>query len=95
MSVFDAVPAVADGDVQQPVVLVAGLGRRVEVDLLDAVDLGREAEPQDLAAGAAERVGGGVVAVHSVTTLCRNVLRLRGVRRRLGAEVARFSVWTV
>ena len=52
-----------------------------------AVDLAGEAEPQDLAAGARERVRrSGWSAVHSVTTPAGTV-RLRWVRRRLGAEV--------
>ena len=53
---FEPVPAVARGDVEQAVVLVPAARGRVEVDLLDAVDLAGEAEPQHLAVGAAERV---------------------------------------
>ena len=51
------VAAVAGGDVEQSVVLVAGLGGRVEVDLLDRVDLTGEVDAHHLPAGAFEGVG--------------------------------------
>jgi hypothetical protein len=60
VGVVHALAAVADREVQVAVVAVAGLGGRVEVDLLDAVDLAAEPDSQHLAVGAGERVRGRV-----------------------------------
>ena len=70
MSCLDAVPAVADREVEQAVVVVTGLGGGVEVDLLDGVDLAGEAVAEQLSRLPVKVSAAGSSAVHSVTTLC-------------------------
>ncbi len=85
-------PAVARGEVERAVVAVVRAGRRVEVDLLDRVDLAGVADAQDLAAGAAEgvrgRVGCGPLGDHRV----QDRGGLRGPGRRLGETGAVLAV---
>jgi hypothetical protein len=78
----------ADGEVEVAVVGVAALGDRVEVDLLDAVDLAAEADPQHLAMGTGEcvrgRVGGlPLVDDTVVEDVGLPVVRDRGAQRRI------------
>jgi hypothetical protein len=77
--------AVAHGEVEQAVVGGAGPRRRVEVDLLDRVDLPREAEAQHLAARPRERVGRRVVG----HPLGHHRVQERGNLRRVGGGVGR------
>jgi hypothetical protein len=89
----DPQAAVAHRDVEQTVVLVAALGGGVEVDLLDAVDLAAESEPEDLPAGSLEGAGRRIVrrplghdAVVESVPLGRHVRGLRRAGRQLGVN---------
>jgi hypothetical protein len=86
--------AVAGGDVEQAVVLVAALGVRVEADLLNAVDLAGVAEPEYLSARSVEGARGRVVRRPFVDDTVVNGVRLgRQVRIFVVAEAS--SVWAV
>src|SRR5258708_32571591 len=57
-----ALAAVTRGDVEQPIILVAAAGGRVELDLLDPVDLPGETEAQRFPTLALKDRGGRVVS---------------------------------